>query len=138
MMNFIMVPAIMAIITVGIYKLFELFVCKKERITMIEKLADRVNTGEINSNLSLNLNYSRSRFTFGSLKSGLLMLGIGLGLLVAFFICINSFPGYTASRNWDVERQASVVYGACVLLFGGAGLLAAFLIEMKIQKKEKE
>ena len=44
------------------------------------------------------------------------MLGIGLGLLVAFFICINSFPGYTASRNWDVERQASVVYGACVLL----------------------
>ena len=66
------------------------------------------------------------------------MLGIGLGLLVAFFICINSFPGYTASRNWDVERQASVVYGACVLLFGGAGLLAAFLIEMKIQKKEKK
>ena len=66
------------------------------------------------------------------------MLGIGLGLLVAFFICINSFPGYTASRNWDVERQASVVYGACVLLFGGAGLLTAFLIEMKIQKKENK
>ena len=118
MMDFITIPLVVGTITLGIYKLFELFVCKKERITMIEKLADRVNTGEI--------------------KSGLLMLGIGLGLLVAFFICINSFPGYTASRNWDVERQASVVYGACVLLFGGAGLLAAFLIEMKIQKKEKE
>ena len=129
MMDFITIPLVVGTITLGIYKLFELFVCKKERITMIEKLADRVNTGEINSNLSLNLNYSRSRFTFGSLKRG---------LLVAFFICINSFPGYTASRNWDVERQASVVYGACVLLFGGAGLLAAFLIEMKIQKKEKE
>jgi len=36
-MNFIMVPAIMAIITVGIYKLFELFVCKKERLMLIEK-----------------------------------------------------------------------------------------------------
>ena len=131
MMDFITIPLVVGTITLGIYKLFELFVCRKERIAMIEKLADRVN-------LSLNLNYSRSRFTFGSLKSGLLMLGIGLGLLVAFFICINSFPGYTASRNWDVERQASVVYGACVLLFGGAGLLAAFLIEMKIQKKEKE
>ena len=125
MMDFITIPLVVGTITLGIYKLFELFVCKKERIAMIE-------------NLSLNLNYSRSRFTFGSLKSGLLMLGIGLGLLVAFFICINSFPGYTASRNWDVERQASVVYGACVLLFGGAGLLTAFLIEMKIQKKEKE
>ena len=131
MMDFITIPLVVGTITLGIYKLFELFVCKKERIAMIEKLADKLNTGEINSNLSLNLNYSRSRFTFGSLKSGLLMLGIGLGLLVAFFICTNS-------RNWDVERQASIVYGACVLLFGGAGLLTAFLIEMKIHKKEKE
>ncbi len=81
MMDFITIPLVVGTITLGIYKLFELFVCKKERIAMIEKLADRVNTGEINSNLSLNLNYSRSRFTFGSLKSGLLMLGIGLGLL---------------------------------------------------------
>ena len=68
MMDFITIPLVVGTITLGIYKLFELFVCKKERITMIEKLADRVNTGEINSNLSLNLNYSRSRFTFGSLK----------------------------------------------------------------------
>ena len=41
MMNFIMVPAIMAIITVGIYKLFELFVCKKERLMLIEKMGDK-------------------------------------------------------------------------------------------------
>ena len=116
MMDFITIPLVVGTITLGIYKLFELFVCRKERIAMIEKLTFHVPVS----------------------GSGLLMLGIGLGLLVAFFICINSFPGYTASRNWDVERQASVVYGACVLLFGGAGLLAAFLIEMKIQKKEKE
>ena len=32
MMDFIMVPAVMTIITLGVYKLFELFVCKKERI----------------------------------------------------------------------------------------------------------
>lgn len=36
-----MVPAIMAIITVGIYKLFELFVCKKERLMLIEKMGDK-------------------------------------------------------------------------------------------------
>ena len=62
MMDFITIPLVVGTITLGIYKLFELFVCRKERIAMIEKLADRVNTGEINSNLSLNLNYSRSRF----------------------------------------------------------------------------
>ena len=56
-MSYITGWIVVGIITLGIYKLFELFVCRKERIAMIEKLADRVNTGEINSNLSLNLNY---------------------------------------------------------------------------------
>ena len=37
MMDFIMVPTIMAIITLGIYKLFELFVCKKERLMLMAK-----------------------------------------------------------------------------------------------------
>ena len=55
MMDFITIPLVVGTITLGIYKLFELFVCKKERIAMIEKLADKLNTGEINSNLSLNL-----------------------------------------------------------------------------------
>ena len=41
MMDFIMVPTIMAIITLGIYKLFELFVCKKERLLLIEKMGDK-------------------------------------------------------------------------------------------------
>ena len=50
MMDFITIPLVVGTITLGIYKLFELFVCRKERIAMIEKLADRVNTGEINSN----------------------------------------------------------------------------------------
>lgn len=140
MMDFILVPLVVGISTLGVYKLFELFVCRKERLTMIEKLGDKLNSGDIRSNLSFNFNYSRSRFTFGSLKAGLLMLGIGLGLLFAFFICCNAFPNYTVGRQaaWEVDRQASLVYGACVLIFGGAGLLTAFLIELKINKKEKE
>ena len=36
-----MVPTILAIITLGIYKLFELFVCKKERLTIIEKMGEK-------------------------------------------------------------------------------------------------
>ena len=39
MMDFITIaPLVVGTITLGIYKLFELFVCKKERIAMIEKL----------------------------------------------------------------------------------------------------
>ena len=36
MMDFIMVPAVMTFITLVVYKLFVLFVCKKERIMLIE------------------------------------------------------------------------------------------------------
>lgn len=138
MMDFISIPLVVGIITLGIYKLFELFACRKERMAMIEKLADKLNAGDVNSKLSLNLNYSRSKFPFGALKSGLLMAGIGIGLLVAFFICYNVFPNYTGTRSWDVERQSSVVYGSSVLLFGGLGLLIAFIVEMNMNKKEKE
>ena len=38
MMDFITVPLIFGIVTYGIYKLFELFVCKKERLIIIEKI----------------------------------------------------------------------------------------------------
>ena len=140
MMDFILVPLVVGIITLGIYKLFELFVCKKERIIMIEKLGDKFNMGDISGKFSFNVNYSRSRFSFSALKSGCLMIGIGLGLLIAFFICSFAFPNHSTSREtaWHVEQQASLVYGACVLFFGGIGLISAFLIEMHIHKQEKE
>lgn len=138
-MDFILVPLVVGIITLGIYKLFELYACRKERIMMIEKLGDKLSTGDISSKLSLNLNYSRSRFSFGALKGGCLMLGIGLGLIIGFFICCFAFPNYSAGGNdWHYDRIASVVYGACVLLFGGIGLVASFLIEMQQGKKEEK
>ena len=88
-MDFIIAPLIVGIITLGIYKLFELFVCKKERLSMIEKLGDKLNNGDIISNLSLNLNYSRSQFSFGPLKGGFLMLGIGLGFSFVYFLFLD-------------------------------------------------
>lgn len=40
-MDFITAPLIVGIITLGIYKLFELFACRRERITLIEKLGEK-------------------------------------------------------------------------------------------------
>ena len=47
------------------------------------------------------------------------MLGIGLGLLVALLHLYQRISGIYQLQKLDVERQASIVYGACVLLFGG-------------------
>lgn len=138
MMDFIMVPLIMGIITLGIYKLFELFVCRRERMAIIEKLSDKITTTDLNGKFSLP-DYSHNR-SFSALKGGCLMLGIGLGLLIGFIICAVSIPRYVFMENisWNVRQMTSIIYGASVLLFGGAGLITAFLIENKISKKTKD
>lgn len=137
MMDFISVPIIVGIVFLGVYKLFELFVCRSERLKIIEKLSDRVTSADIEGKLTLP-GYQQSRFSFSTLKGGCLMLGIGLGLLIGFFISINAFPGYLNNNSWEYRQTASIVYGSCVLLFGGLGLLTAFLIEMKLGKKKEE
>ena len=40
MLDFIMVPLVCGIFVLGFYKLFELFVCKKERLLIIEKMGE--------------------------------------------------------------------------------------------------
>lgn len=131
-MEELMVVANVAIIFGVVYKLFELFVGKKERMMLIEKLSsDELMKGGV-KRPDLNL----FTFTFSSLRFGCLMLGLGLGLLGGFFISLgtsNAYPDYM-----DAYQIASLIYGACVLLGGGIGLLVSFLIEWKISRKNQE
>ena len=46
-MDFITAPLIVGIITLGIYKLFELFACRRERITLIEKLGEKMSQTDL-------------------------------------------------------------------------------------------
>ena len=68
MMDFIMVPAVMTIITLGVYKLFELFVCKKERIMLIEKMDERGLLPQMDTP-----KLRGSSFSFSALKIGCLL-----------------------------------------------------------------
>lgn len=127
MMDFIMIPTVMSIVTLGIYKLFELFVCKKERLMLIEKMGDKY-VPDVSCMPKL-----YGRFSFSALKLGCLLLGMGLGLLIGFIICSSAIPGYLVQRvNQGI---VSLVYGACVLIFGGIGLITAFIAELKLSKK---
>ncbi len=137
-MDFITMPAICGIFVYGTYKLFELFARKKERLAMIEKLGSAPISGQ--AEYKINLSSSGSN-TFSALKFGCLFTGIGLGLLIAFLI--SEGFGYndafvSQSRRWAADDVMGVIYGSCVLLFGGFGLLAAFLIELKIKKEQKD
>ena len=131
-MEELMIVANVAIIFGVVYKLFELFVGKKERMMLIEKLSSE----ELIKGGIKRPDFNLFTFTFSSLPFGCLMLGLGLGLLAGFFIGLeisNAYPNYM-----DAYQIASLIYGACLLLGGGVGLLISFLIEWKISKKNPE
>ena len=129
MMDFIMVPLIVGIVCAGIYGLFELFVRKKERLAIIEKIGDKLDPS---ADVKIGLPRLSANFSFSSLKAGCLLAGVGLGLLVGFIISVST-TNYDL-KNWGEREMVSSIYGASVLLFGGIGLIIAFLVEMKIIK----
>jgi hypothetical protein len=136
MMDFIMVPLVVGIVTLGIYKLFELFVRKKERLTIIEKIGEKFDPSMIENKFSFPFKFEGGG-AFGTLKIGCLLLGVGLGLLIGYFIGYGTLAGFYNGEYNGNAQIAGVIYGACVLLFGGMGLLIAFLVEMKYRKDKK-
>ena len=83
---------VVGIITLGIYKLFELFVGKKERLTMIEKLGDKLDPSMLGNRLSLPLPVgtpfmSSSPISFG-LEIWLFVAGYGTRLVDwLYYLC---------------------------------------------------
>lgn len=137
-MGYITAWIIVGIVTLGIYKLFELFVGKKERLTVIERMGDKLDTNLLNAKLNFPMFASTS---FSSLKLGSLLLGMGLGLLVGYLLCSTTIPGYVdweSNRMWRMNELSSLIYGACVMLFGGLSLVIAFIVELKITRKKNK
>ena len=130
MMDFITIPLVVGIICAGIYGLFELFVRKKERLAIIEKISNNLDASAFEGKLGLP-NYM-SRFSFSALKVGCLLAGIGLGLMVGFFINLGMRNMY-----YQEHQFTEMAFGASVLLFGGIGLIVAFIIELKLNKDKK-
>ena len=128
-MDFIMVPAVIGIITLGIYKLFELFVRKKERLMIIDKIGDKLTPEILSGKIDFSTNIPK--LSSSALKFGCLFMGLGIGMLVAFAVHYN-FADFVES-SYQIR---SAVYGSCVLLFGGLGLLIAFIVELKVSKKK--
>ena len=134
-MDFITVPLTTGIVFLAFYKVIGLFVCRKERMAIIEKIGDKLSTSSLTNELEL-FNYGGLHISFSALKTGCLLIGIGLGMLIGLLIHI-----YVASMNdlgtsIGIRNMIEVAYGAPVLLFGGLGLIVAFIVEMRVKKSE--
>jgi hypothetical protein len=143
-MEELMAIAIVGITTLCIYRLFELFVRKKERLAIIEKLEERMASGEIKETLKFPI-FGKIDYSYSSwaLKISLLMIGVGLGAIIAFFIqyqLVGDLLLQNNSDTWEIRRNLhgfqEVIYLSCIAVFGGVGLLAAYLIELKQRAKD--
>ena len=133
MVEAIMVPAVCGMFIFGFLKLFELFVCKKERLLIIEKMGEKFTPDMLEHKISFS---SIGKFSSSALKFGCLFMGLGLGLLTGYLICSTTLEGYTnmgdVRLNYNMRETISIIYGACILLFGGLSLLIAFLVELNV------
>lgn len=131
-MDFIIIPLNMLIVFGTIYKLFELFVRKEERMMVINKIAE-ISKVDLN-----NIDIRMGGVSNWALRLGALMIGVGLGLFIAFFL--NGM--FTNGDYWRGEDPrsysflAEIVYGSCVCFFGGIALLIACFVERGQKKKD--
>lgn len=71
-----------------------------------------------------NIELTRKRFPF--LEIGLTILGVGLGLGMSVIPQSSNLP----------EDSKDLLIGACILLFGGGGLVSAFFIRKRLDEKK--
>ena len=134
-MNDLVPVFIVGIVFLVIYRVFELFVRRNERITIIEKLGEQNKLSD--GNVKLNLPIFESSKGNRALRISLLLIGIGIGLLVGYGFEFGATGGNLGafSDNWSFQNKISVVYFASAAIFGGIGLLTAYFIEQKHNKQ---
>ena len=71
-------------------------------------------------------NIELSKNKFPSLEIGLTILGIGLGLGLSVIPQSSSLP----------ENSKELLVGACILLFGGLGLIVAFFTRKRLDERK--
>lgn len=126
---------ICAIVFCAIYKMIELFVRRKERLKLIDKivelppefLANRLATLQDLNSWSTDSDRENSRFM--TLRWGCLIGGLGLGMIIGGSVVLGNPAVIWAVRN--------MISGGSVLLCGSLGLIVAFIIEYNMRRKGK-
>jgi uncharacterized membrane protein HdeD (DUF308 family) len=95
------------------------YLSNKEKMAMIERGMDP----------GISKSQQSAPKPFLSLKFGLLLVGLGLGILLALFIVM---------QNHLPEDQSVAVYFGCIMIFGGVGLIVSYLIEKNWIDNHKE
>ncbi len=106
---------IMAIIFGSLLAIIYLNIRKKERMSMMEKGVDA------------SIFYSPKKKSSLSLKYGLLLIGVALGILIGKLLA--------TTEAFRFEEEAA--YFSMIFLFGGAALIIHYFLDKKMEKEDK-
>src|SRR6202790_1471496 len=112
----ILVPIALFAMVFGI-----VYLAKRERLAMIERGMDP-------------RRYKPQSAPFQNLKWGLLLIGAGTGLFLAYLLDHTLFNN--VGRGFDNDANVAI-YFALIAIFGGLGLFLSYRIEKKEVDKEK-
>ena len=131
-MDCIMIPLNCAIVFGCIYKVVELFVHKRERLMLISKITELSNVDF----KGIRLYSSGNKFT--ALRIGWLLIGVGLGFFVGFFLNFITANGDLETiYKWNyIEKIGGIIYVSCITFFGGIGLLISYYTERRAEESE--
>ncbi len=108
--------ALLMVIIVSLGLFFMIFgivyLNKREKLAMIERGMDP-------------RSYKPQSAPYQNLKWGLLLIGSGLGLFLAFIL------DHSVFHNLDFEDNRFFLYLSLIAIFGGAGLFLSYRIEKK-------
>jgi hypothetical protein len=112
---------IVPVVFITFYLIIELLVHRRERLMMIEKFSQSQPFDLSQLNLLKGANIS-----FSGLKIGCLLCGLGLGFLTSFLISAVLCDSIQGLGYWHWRDPLTL---ACILIFGGVGLIVAHLVE---------
>jgi hypothetical protein len=96
------------------------YLAKRERLAMIERGMDP-------------RRYKPQTAPFQNLKWGLLLIGCGTGLFLAYLLDHSLF----SKMREDLDSGNAAIYFSLIAIFGGLGLFASYRIEKQEADKQK-
>lgn len=138
-MNDLAPMVVVSVMSFFTYKIFELYARRKERMAIIEKLSNGIDPQILKSQFSMPV-YKDGNYGSWAIRIGLLLVGVGLGVVIAAIVDLLAVAPSADNRElfYEFRNTISVLYPACAAVFGGLGLVVAYFIENKNDKKTQK
>ena len=117
-------------IFLALYKVIELFVRRRERLMLIEKI-EKLDSASVDQ-LRQGLDRPNNSSAYWPLRIGATLVGLGFGIGLSL-LAIRFYP-MTDVRQWQIF---SYLQSFGLLMGAGLGLLTAFIVERKLKQKKE-